>query len=99
MPLLAQRWRENIFRAFEAGGVHVFERQVKILRTGFGVDGQAAITGLANLLQRVVTTKMHDVDRRAGHFCESDGARGGFGLRRGWSSERVVLGSGFALGQ
>ena len=99
MPLFAQRRGENILRAFEAGSVHVFERQIKILGTGLGVDGQAAIAGLANFLQSVVATEMDDVDRRAGHFRESDGAGGGFGFGRGRARERVILGSGLALGQ
>src|SRR5882672_10443827 len=99
MPLFAQRRSENIFRAFEAGLVHVFEREVKILRTGLGVDRQASIAGFTDFLQSVVATEMHDVDWRTGHFCESDGARRGFGFRRGRASEGVVFGSSLALGQ
>ena len=54
MPFFAQRRSEDVLRAFEAGRVHVFERQIKILRAGLGVDGQAAIAGLADFFERVV---------------------------------------------
>ncbi len=99
MPFFAQRRGENILGAFEAGRVHVFERKVKILRTGFGIDRQAAIAGLANFFQRVVATEMNDVDRRSGHFGQGDGAGRSFGLGRGRAREGVILGSGLAFGQ
>ena len=99
MPFFAQRRSENVLRAFKAGRIHVFERQIKILGTGLGIDGQAAIAGLANFFQRVVAAQMHDVDRRAGHFGERDGARRGFGFGRGRARERVILRSGLSFGQ
>ena len=35
----------------------------------------------------------------AGHLRQRDGARRGFGFRRGGAGERVILGRGLALGQ
>ena len=67
--------------------------------TGLGVDGQATVTGLADFFQRVVATQMDDVDRRTGHFGESDGPGGGFGFRRGRASQGMVFGSGLAFSQ
>ena len=83
MPLFAQRRSEHILGAFEAGRVHVLERQVEILRTGFGIDGQAAIACFADFFQSVIAAQMHDVQRGAGHFGQSDGARGSFGFGGG----------------
>ena len=54
MPFFAQRRRENVLRAFEAGDVDVFEGKIEILRTGFRIDGKSAITGLAHFFERVV---------------------------------------------
>src|SRR5258708_8664791 len=70
MPLFTQRRSENIFRAFEAWLVHVFERQIKILGTGLGIDRQTAVPGLANLLQSIVATEMDDVNPRTTPFCK-----------------------------
>src|SRR5262249_21303216 len=54
MPLFAERRSEDVFGAFEAGRVHVFERQIKILRTGFREDRQAAVARFADLFERIV---------------------------------------------
>ena len=99
MPFFAQRRSEDILGAFEAGRVHVFERKVKILRTGLGVDRQAAIAGLANFFQRVVAAEVHDIDGGIGHLGQGDGARSSLGLGRGRAREGVILGTGLAFGQ
>src|SRR6266478_2596668 len=43
MPLFAEWRREDVFGAFKAGRVHVFQRKVQILRAGLGVGGEAAV--------------------------------------------------------
>src|SRR5215475_11886974 len=43
VPLFTERRSENVFGAFEAGGVHVFQRQIQILRASFGVSRDTAI--------------------------------------------------------
>ena len=68
MPFLAQRRRENILGGIETGTVHVVEREIEILRTGFGVSGKAAVARFAHFFQRVVAGEMNDVDGAAGHF-------------------------------
>src|SRR5262249_20956231 len=49
VPLFAERWSENVLRALEARGVHIFKRKIKILRTGLREYGQAAIARFAAL--------------------------------------------------
>src|SRR5947209_14838465 len=61
MPPLAQGRREDVLGAFKAWRIHVFEREIKILRAGFGIDGQAAIAGFADFLQRIVAAQVNDV--------------------------------------
>src|SRR6059058_4792112 len=78
MPFFAQRRRENVLRALEAGRVHVLKREIQILRASLGVSGQTAIAGFADFFERVVAGEMDDVDGRTGHFSERDGAGGGF---------------------
>ena len=68
VPLFAQRRREDVLGAFKAGDVEVLNREVQVLRTGLGINRQAAITRFEDLLQRIVATKVHDVDGRARHF-------------------------------
>ena len=99
MPLFAQRRSENVLRAFEAGRVHVFERKIQILRTGFGVNGKAAIAGFANFFQRVVAAEVNDVDRGSRHFGQRDGAGGGFGFGGGGARERVIFRRFLPFGQ
>ena len=91
VPLFAQRRGEDVFGAFETGRVHVFEREIEILRAGFGVGGQAAVARFADFFEGVVAGKMDDVDGRAGHFGERDGAGGGFGFGGGGPRERVIF--------
>ncbi len=99
MPLFAERRREDVLRAFKAGRVHIFEREIQILRTSLGVGGQAAVAGLAHFFERVVAGEMNDVDGRAGHFREGDGARSGFGFGGGRARERVIFRRAFSFGQ
>ena len=99
MPFFAQRRSENVFRAFEAGRVHIFEREIQILRAGFGVGGEAAVAGFADFFERVVAGEMNDVDGRAGHFGESDGAGSGFGLGGGGPGEGVIFRRAFSFGK
>ena len=99
MPFFAERWSENVFCAFKAGSVHIFEREIQILWAGFGVDGDAAVAGFANFFERVVAGEMNDVDGGAGHFCESDSPGGGFGFGGGGAGESVILGSTFPFGK
>ena len=91
VPFFAQRRRENVFGALEAGSVHVFERKIEILRTSFGISGQAAVARLANFFERVVAGEMNDVDGRAGHFGQRNGARGGFGFGGRGPRQRVIF--------
>ena len=68
VPFFAKRRSEDVLRAFEAGRVHIFEREIQILRASFGVDGKAAIACFANFFQRFVAAEMHDVDRERPPF-------------------------------
>ena len=99
VPLFAERRSEDVFGAFEAGGVHVFEREIEILRTGFGVGGDAAVAGFANFFESVVAGEMDDVDGAVGHFGESDGAGGGFGFGGRGARECVIFRSFFSFGE
>src|SRR5215469_4911670 len=91
VPLFAQWRSEDIFSSLEAGSVHVFEREIEILRTRLSVDRQSAIASFADLLECVVATEMDDIYRRIGHLGECNRARRGFGLCGRWASERVIL--------
>ena len=99
MPFFAERRRKNVFRALESGRVHIFEREIQVLRTGFCVGGKAAVAGFADFFECLVAGEMNDVDGRAGHFREGDGARSGFGFGGGGASEGVVFRSAFAFGE
>src|SRR5260370_41738976 len=48
VPLFAEGRSENVLRAFKAGGVHIFQREIQVLRAGLRVGGQAAVTGFAD---------------------------------------------------
>src|ERR1700704_6720184 len=48
MPFFAERWRENILRAFESWRIHILEREIKILRAGLRIGRQSTIAGFAN---------------------------------------------------
>src|SRR6266702_329004 len=41
MPFFAERRSEDVFRAFKTGRVHILERKIQVLRTSFGVRGEA----------------------------------------------------------
>ncbi len=99
VPFFAERRRENVFGALEAGHIHVFEREIQILRTGLGVRGETAVTGFADFFERVVAGEMNDVDGRAGHFRESNGAGSGFRFGGSRARERVILGRAFSFGE
>src|ERR1700730_10664002 len=62
IPFFAQRRREHILRALKTGGIHIVQGEVKVLRASFRVGGQSPIARLANLFERVVAGKMHDVN-------------------------------------
>ena len=91
VPFLAQRRREDIFGALEAGSVHVFERKIQILRTSLGVGREAAVARFADFFERVVAGEMDDVDGRASHFGQRDGTRGGFRFGGRWPSKSVIF--------
>ena len=99
VPLFAERRSEDVFRGFEPGGVHVFEREIEILRASFGVGGDAAVAGFANFFERVVAGEMDDVDGAVGHFGEGDGAGSGFGFGGGGAREGVIFRSFFSFGE
>ena len=97
--LLAQRRREDVFRAFEIRALEFFDREQQILRAGFGEGGHAAIARLAHLVERVFRRQMHDVHRRARHLRHGDGAVHRFGFGGDGTRERVIDGRGLAFGQ
>src|SRR6266568_3436183 len=99
IPFFAEGRREDVFRAFKAGCVHIFEREIQVLRAGFGVSGEAAVACFADFFERLVAGEMDDVDGSAGHFGEGDGAGGGFCLGGGGTSERVIFGGAFSFGE
>src|SRR5713226_6375393 len=72
----ARRRSEDVLRAFKARGVHILERKIQVLRTSFGVRGEAAVAGFADFFERLVAGEVNDVNGRSGHFREGDGARG-----------------------
>jgi len=98
MPLFAERWSEDVFCAFETGSVHVFQGEIEILRAGFGVCREAAVTSFADFFEGVVAREMNDVDGAAGHFGECDGPGGGFGLGGRGASESVIFGGFLSFG-
>src|SRR6266571_2838845 len=55
MPFFAERRSEDVFRAFKTGRVHILERKIQVLRTSFGVRGEAAVAGFADFFERIVT--------------------------------------------
>src|SRR5712671_538267 len=99
MPFFAERWRENILRGFESWRIHIFEREIQILRAGFRVGGQATVAGFANFFQRLVAGEMNNVDGRSGHFRESNRAPRVFGFGGGRAGERMIFGRSLTLGQ
>src|SRR6266849_4624267 len=54
VPFFAQRRREDILGALEAGYVEVFDGKKKVLRAGLSIGRQAAVARLADLLERFV---------------------------------------------
>ena len=68
MPLFAKRRCKNIFRAFKAGNIEVFDREIQVLRAGLGIDRKAAVARLPNLFEGFIAAKVHDVDRSSRHL-------------------------------
>src|SRR5258707_834055 len=68
MPFFAQGWSEDIFGAFKAGGVHVFEREIEILRVGLGVGGEGRGGGSGHFLEGLVEGEVDGVTECRGHF-------------------------------
>src|SRR5207248_3749861 len=99
IPLFSERRSENVFGAFKSGRVHIVQREIQVLRTGFGVGWKAAVAGFADFFKRVVAGEMDDVDGGAGHFREGDGAGSGCGLSGGGTRERVILRCGLSFGE
>src|SRR5690242_18660857 len=99
IPLFAERGSEDVLGAFKSGRVHIFQREIQILRTGFRVSGEAAVARFADFFEGIVAGKMNDVDGRSGHFGESDGARSGFGFGGGGASKRVILRRALSFGE
>src|SRR6202140_5921346 len=99
MPLLAQWRSENILRPFKAGRIHVVEREVQVLRAGFGINWKPAVASLANFFERVIATQVHDVNRGARHLRQRNSAPHRLGLGSCRPSESVILWCPFTLGQ
>src|ERR1700726_3937468 len=91
MPFLPQRRSEDVLRSFKTGGIHVLEREVQILRTGFGINRKSAIAGLTNFFERLIATQVHDVNRGARHLRQRNGAPYCLGLRSCRPSEGVIF--------
>src|SRR5258707_6674630 len=85
VPFFAERRSEHELRAFKARDIHIFQREVKILRARFRIGGQSAVARLAHLFKRVVAGKMDDVDGCAGHLGERDGTGSGFAFGGRWA--------------
>src|SRR5437016_7769411 len=60
VPLLAQRRSEDVLGALEAGFVHVVNGKIKILWTGFRINGKATVAGLTHFFQRVIAAQVDD---------------------------------------
>jgi len=87
------------FGALESGARQFVHRQQQVLRAGLRERRQAAVARLAHLVQRILARKVYDVDRRASHLRQRDGAVHGFRLRRDWPRQRVINGRGLAFRQ
>src|SRR6267154_50067 len=99
IPLFAQRRSEDVFRAFKSWHVHIFQREIQVLRTSLGVGGQAPVTGFANFFERVVAGEMNDVDGGPRHFGQGDSAGSGFGFGGGGARARVIFRGTFSFGE
>src|SRR6266566_2156825 len=60
VPLFAERRSEDVLRAFKSGGIHIFEREIQVLRAGFRVGGEAAVARFADFFESVVAGEMDD---------------------------------------
>ena len=69
------------------------------MRAGLGEGWQTAVAGFADLIQRVFTGEMHDVDGHAGDLGHGDGAVDGLSLGARGTGKRVVDGRLLAFGQ
>src|ERR1039457_3838360 len=84
VALCAERRRHDVLRALEPRLLVVVIREEEVLRTRFGVHGQAAVARLGDLLEGLGGREVDDVERYARHFREADREvrRLGFGARR-----------------
>src|SRR5207248_10775959 len=98
VPLFAQRRSEDVFGAFKAGSIHIFKREIEVLRTGLRIDRQSPVAGFANFLEGVVAAEMNDVHRSARHLGKSDSTPRGLGFGRSWTAERMIFWRGLPLG-
>ena len=99
MMFLAQRRRENVFGAFEAGPGQLFHREQQILRAGLGEGGHASVARFAHLVERVLRRQVHDVHRRPSHLREGDSPVHGFRFGRHRTRQGVMDRRGLALGE
>src|ERR1019366_5615621 len=99
VPFLTEWRSEDVFRSFKPGRIEVLEGEVQVLRAGLGVDGKSAIAGLANFLECLIAAQVDDVDGRACHFGERNGATHSFSLCRGRTSKGMILRRAFSFRQ
>src|ERR1700733_12233737 len=97
MMFLAQRWREDVFCAFETGSRQVLDGEQKILRTRLGENGDATVSCGSHFIERFFGRKMDDINRRAGHFGHGYGPVNGFSFGGDRPGEAVINGGGLAL--
>src|SRR5260370_1694893 len=48
VPFFAKRRRENVFGAFKSGRVHIFKREIQVLRTRLGIGGEDSVAGVGD---------------------------------------------------
>src|SRR5687768_1062231 len=84
--LVTQRRSHYILRAVKSWFVVVIQREKEILRTGFGKSRNAAIAGLADLVERISARQVNNVNRRLRHFSDRDCAMHALSFRDSWSS-------------
>jgi hypothetical protein len=97
IPFFAQRRREDVLGPVEARLVVAIDVEQQVLRTGLGVGHDAARLRHAQLVQRVITAQMHDIDRRPRHLGDRQRAVHAFRLQPRRPRQRVIFGFDMAL--
>src|SRR6185369_8682387 len=85
------RWRHDVLSAVESRFVVVVDREKEILWTRFCERRDPAIARLSDLVERVCTRKMDDVNGRFGHLGDCDSAMNAFCFGDSGACERVIL--------